>query len=121
MTRSLVALLVALVVLVAAGYLALLNPGDADVKLQPARPVNTPLAAALVVAFAAGAILVGAAATVAAGTRGWRHWRAQRHARRTGRGAAVVAHAAQLAWGGDFAGARAALARARKAAPRDVT
>jgi lipopolysaccharide biosynthesis regulator YciM/uncharacterized integral membrane protein len=110
-TRWLLAV-AALVLALGAGYIAFLNPARVTVHLTPERTVETPLAAALLAAFALGALLVGVASAVRAGARGWRSWRASRHARRVARATDSTARARRLVWAGDWAQARAELARA---------
>ena len=119
MTRWLVAAVAALVA-VLAGYLLFLNPEPVMVKLTPAWTVEAPLAGALLVAFAAGALLVGLAALARASARGLRSWRAGRHAARETKRAKAAAHAQQLVWAGDYAQARVELLRAEGSAPSET-
>jgi tetratricopeptide (TPR) repeat protein len=116
MTRWLVAVVAAALV-VAAGWLLLLNPEPAVLRLTPTRTIAPPLAAALLAAFLAGAILVVAVDAVRAGTRGWRRWRAERHARRAARRDHTVARARDLVWAGEYAQARAELLRGANGDP----
>jgi uncharacterized protein HemY len=122
MARWLLAVL-ALALAIAAGYLAFLNQDQAPVtvRLAPGRSVTTPLATALLAAFAGGGLLVGLVAGVRAGARGWRRWRSARRARREAARAAVTAHAQELVWAGDYAQARHELLRAERGAPPDPT
>src|SRR5581483_11856038 len=120
MTRWLVAAVVALAVLVGAGWMAFLNPGHVTVRLAPARSVEAPLAGALLAAFGTGALLVGLVSGIGAGTRRWRAWGERRRARREAKRAAATARAEQLLWRGDYARARAEILRLDGAAPTDV-
>lgn len=108
--RWLVAVVTALVA-VLAGYLLFLNPERVAIRLTPAWTVEAPLAGALLVAFAAGALLVGIAAAARASARGWRSWRDARRSAREARRAQATAHAQELVWAGDYAQARAELLR----------
>ena len=80
MTRWLGAVIAALF-LIGAGYVVFLNPDPVVVHVTPRRSYTPPLAAALLTAFAAGGCLVGLAAVVRAGRRGWHSWRARRRTR----------------------------------------
>ncbi len=120
MTRWLVAL-VAAAVAIAAGYVAFLNPEPIAVHLTPARTVTTPLAVALLTAFAAGCLLVGLGAALRAGARGWRNWQRARRTRREARLAASTARARELVWAGDYGQARAELARGVRGTSGDAT
>jgi thioredoxin-like negative regulator of GroEL len=119
MTRWLLALVAALL-LIGAGYLAFLNPEPVVVHLTPARRVTPSLAVALLVAFMAGAVLVGLGAAMRASARSWRSWRAARRSRRAIRHAASTARARDLVWAGDYAQARAELLQGERKAPADT-
>ncbi len=119
MTRWLVAAVAALIA-VLAGYLLFLNPESVSVRLTPAWTVDAPLAGALLVAFAAGALLAGFVAAARASARGWRTWRAGRRSAREAKRAQATAHAQQLVWAGDYAQARAELLRAEGSAPTEA-
>ena len=119
MTRWLVAAVAALVA-VLAGYLLFLNPEPVTVRLTPEWTVDAPLAGALLVAFASGAVLVGLAAAARASARGWQSWRAGRQAARETKRAQAAAHAQELVWAGDYAQARAELMRAEGSAPSEA-
>ena len=115
-------LLVGALVVVAAGYVAFLNPDPIELHLTPERSATWPLAVALVAAFAAGCALVGSFAGVSAGARGWQRWRTGRRARRDARRAAAMARAQHLVWAGDYRTARRELLRVeRGAVPSDAT
>jgi len=118
LTRWLLAL-VAAVLTIAAGYLAFLNPGPVVVHLSPTRTVSPSLAAALLVSFGAGALLIGIVSALGAGARGWRSWRAARRARREDRWAASTTRARDLLWAGHPALARTELSRTHRGAPLD--
>jgi tetratricopeptide (TPR) repeat protein len=119
MTRWLVAAMAALIA-VLAGYLLFLNPEPVAVRLTPTWTVDAPLAGALLVAFASGAVLAGLAAAARASARGWRSWRAGRQAARETKRAQAAAHAQELVWAGDYAQARAELMRAEGSAPSEA-
>jgi lipopolysaccharide biosynthesis regulator YciM/uncharacterized integral membrane protein len=106
--------------LIAAGYVAFLNPDPVVVRLTPGRTVTHPLAVALLVSFLVGASFVALAAGARAGARGWRSWRRERRERRAAQRAAVTAHVRELVWGGDYAQARAELLRHDRGAPADA-
>jgi len=65
MTRWLTAI-VAVLVVIAAGYLVFLNAAPVVVRLTPERTASAPLAVALLVAFAAGGVVVALVATARA-------------------------------------------------------
>ena len=119
MTRWLVAIAAALIV-IGAGYVVFLNSEPTVVRLTPGRSMRTPLAGALLGAFAAGGLLVGLLAAGSAGLRGWREWRVRRRARRDARRAELRARARDLLWHGDSGKARTELLRGEGAAPTDV-
>jgi len=104
--------LVAVVVtglVIAGGYVLLLNPERVTLHLTPDRSVTPPLAGALLVAFAAGGCLAAFVAGIGAGRRGWRSWRARRRVRHEERRASSTTRARDLVWAGDYARARAEL------------
>jgi predicted Zn-dependent protease len=116
-----IAALLAVALVIVAGYVLFLNPDPVVVRLTPERTVTWPLAGALLVSFALGGLVVGAVATVRAGARGWRSWRAERRARRQAREAAVTARAQELVWAGDYTQAREELLRGAGGVPSDAT
>jgi tetratricopeptide (TPR) repeat protein len=120
MTRWLVAFSLAALLTVAAGYLILLNSTPVTVQHFPGHSITAPLAAVILVAFAAGGVLVGLIASMRALTRGWRGWKVRRHARRQARHAAATARAQDLAWKGDYAQARAEILRAEGDVPAEM-
>ena len=119
MTRWLGAVIAALF-LIGAGYVVFLNPDPVVVHVTPRRSYTPPLAAALLTAFAAGGCLVGLAAVVRAGRRGWHGWRARRRARHEARRAALTDRARALVWAGDYSRARAELLRDERGVPDDA-
>jgi len=88
----------ALLVLVAVGWVAVFNAEPIVLHLGPTRTHTLPLAQALLVAFAAGAIVVGLVAGMQAGARSVRRWQARRRARHQTEKARAVAHARDLVW-----------------------
>src|SRR6185369_15573113 len=90
------------------------------VRLTPAWTVDAPLAGALLVAFATGALLVGFIAAARASARGWRTWRTARRTAREAKRAQATAHAQRLVWAGDYAQARAELLRVENSAPTEA-
>jgi uncharacterized protein HemY len=120
MTRWLVAVVVALAVLVGAGWIAFLNPGAVVVRLAPSRHVEAPLAGVLVAAFGTGALLVGIGSGIGATARRWRAWRERRRARREARRAAATSRAEHLLRHGSYARAREEILRIDGAPPTDV-
>lgn len=120
MTRWLLAVLAALVV-IGAGWLVFLNQGSlVGVRLTPTRTQTAPLALALLAAFAAGGLVVGLVAGTRAGARGWRRWQAERRARRAAARAAATTRAERLLWAGDYTQARRELLREEDGAPKDT-
>jgi tetratricopeptide (TPR) repeat protein len=111
---------VAVLLLIGAGYLLFLNPDPVEVHLTPNRSTIWPLAGALLVAFAAGGALVGTIGAVRAGARGLRSWRAGRRARHHARRAESVARAHELVWAGDYRQARSELLRGESGVPADI-
>jgi lipopolysaccharide biosynthesis regulator YciM len=110
---------VAVLVVIAAGYVVFLNPHPVDVYVRPGDARSLPLAGALLTSFAAGAIVVGGVVAVRGGARRFRSWRTSRHERRRARRAATVARAQQLVWAGDYRQARSELLRGEPATPTD--
>ncbi|MFN8542597.1 MAG: lipopolysaccharide assembly protein LapA domain-containing protein [Candidatus Binatia bacterium] len=113
--RGLVAVL-ALLVVIAAGWLFLLNGDPVAVRLLPGRTANPPLAGALLVAFGAGAVAAG----LLVAARGASRWGERRRARWAARSAERTAAARDLLWTGAPARARATLLRAASGVPADV-
>ena len=110
MTRWLPVL--AVVLLLAAFWLAYLNDAPVTVRLTPTQTITAPMAGALLTAFGSGGLLVALIAGARATTRGWRNWRARRRAAQHARRAAAMKRAEELVWVGDYSGARAELERA---------
>ncbi len=106
---------------IVAGYLFVLNAVPVTVHLSPSTVTTVPLAGALVVAFAVGAIAVGLLAGAGAGRRRWHAWRLARQARREAKRREVTARARDLVWTGDYPQARATLLRAPGELPDDAT
>lgn len=119
MTRWLVGV-VALALLLLAGYLVFLNPDPVTLRLTPERAVTAPLASVLLAAFAAGGAVIGLGAGVRAGTRGIRGWRAGRRARRQAQREERAARARALAWAGEYGRARTELLRDQVATTSDA-
>jgi HemY protein len=118
MTRWLTAI-VAVLVVIAAGYLVFLNAAPVVVRLTPERTASAPLAVALLVAFAAGGVVVALVATARASARGLRQWRQRRRTRRESRRRESTARAQALVWTGDYPQARAELLRGGEELPTD--
>jgi predicted Zn-dependent protease len=110
----------ALLLVIAAGWVAFLNPDPVVLRFTPEGTTSVPLAGALLAAFGAGALLVGLVAGFNASARGWHGWRSRRRARREAKRAARAARAEQLVWKGDYAQARAELLRLEGDAPTDA-
>ena len=110
----------ALLVLVGVGWVAVFNAEPVVLHLGPVRTHTLPLAQALLVAFAAGALVVGLTAGMQAGARGLRRWQAARRAQRQSEQARAMAHARRLAWTGEHAQARAAILRGTPGLPEDA-
>jgi len=111
---------IALLLLIGAGYVVFLNPDPVVVHVTPRRTYAPPLAAALLTAFAAGGGVVAFAAVLRAGRRGWRSWRAGRRARRQAKRTALTDRARTLVWAGDYSRARAELLRDEPGVPDDA-
>jgi tetratricopeptide (TPR) repeat protein len=110
----------ALTLLLAAGYVVFLNPTPVTVRLTPERAVTAPLASVLLGAFAAGALAVGLAVGVRAGASGVRRWRAGRRARRDARREDQAVRARALVWAGEYGRARTELLRDPTATATDA-
>jgi tetratricopeptide (TPR) repeat protein len=112
--------IVALLLVIGAGWLVFLNPDPVTVRVTPRYTYAPPLAGALLAAFATGALVVGLVGLARAGARSWRTWRSSRRARREARRHAVTDQARELVWAGEYGQARAALMRDEGSVPADA-
>jgi len=117
--RWLIGIAAALVTL-AGGYLVFLNPDPVTIHLAADRTVTAPLAKALLIAFGAGALVVGLLAAARGITSAWRTRSARRAERRAVENAAATTRARELVWTGHFAEARATLLARGAEPPTDT-
>lgn len=118
MTRWLTAIVAVLLVL-AGGYLVFLNSEPVVVRLTPTRTASGPLAGALIIAFTAGAVVVALLWITRAGARGVRNFRTRRRMRREARRAESTARAHALVQTGEYQQARVELLRDGEEIPTD--
>ena len=98
-------------------YLAWLNPGPVELHLSPSYRLQLPLAAALVLAFLLGILLILGGVIIQGAGRSMRSWWQDRHLRREERVDSLEHQGEALLWEGDSERARALLLRAWRRNP----
>ena len=103
----------------AAGYVAALNPDPIVLRVAPSRTLALPLGVVVSAAFAAGALGMGAVALLGLLRRSLEQTRRRRQARRAARRDRRAAHARELVWVGEYDRARSELLRAQEGGETD--
>jgi tetratricopeptide (TPR) repeat protein len=119
MKRAL-AILVGVVLVCVAAYLSWLNPTTVEFRYSPARSLQAPLAALMLLAFVVGLLLVLSVGMISAGRRAFVAWRQGRQQRRIERIEEWEERGEDLVWRGEIQQGRALLQKAWQRRPESA-